>query len=579
MLTRRWCLFKLILCVVNVILVARLMQSQTDLLAVTGASKIFSKARGSPLLLADFFPSGATNRDEVGFQNEAPEVEKLPVARDVRAQEPWPDVERKAKPSEQLFETVHLMWCGKKILELRHYLSILSVFRVVQPLKIVMHYTDLPGTNMYHTWFTELVESLPILEMHQLPSGFSCESTNLLMTALHFLSQSGGVYIGENTILTRYPEDPERSPLWSACSNSSYPAEYTVMFARGALNTSEKERYLKSVPSSEKTCSMADSNQPTPTQRPECLTLDKTIFPRDFLNADTPFAEFARWLFYGRRAPNQVETEGAPIPRISHYVRFKTLNRRYRDELTFQHFLSVLSALYIGGFEHVYVHGDAEPVGPLWEELLKENVTFVEVVAPRTVYQREIRVTEHRSDVTRYLVLYKYGGAYQDWDVMWMQKVPESLLANPAVICTDWNTRGWPDLFNNGVMLTRPRSHWLHHFLATHRNFRDGHWSYNSLMMSYRTMELYPRTVYLDRRLQVICHQGQCHPTWLPGYAYGEGQLEPARVMREARAIHVTAPKPPSSLASLEATKGGQDLYASMAKFVLERSGRKHMLD
>nr|KAG5693861.1 hypothetical protein BaRGS_009917 [Batillaria attramentaria] len=186
----------------------------------------------------------------------------------------------------QMFETVHLLWCGKKILELRHYLSILSVFRVVQPLKIVMHYTDLPRTNGYHSWFREMNNSLPNLEMQLLPQGFSCDSKNMLMTALDFLSQSGGVYIGENTILSRFPEDAEQELFW-------------------------------------------------------------------------------------------------------------------------------------------------------------------------------------------YFILNKYGGAYQDWDVIWVQRVPDWLLTFPAILSRDWQTLGWPDNLNNGVMLTRPRSHWLHHFLATHRVFRD----------------------------------------------------------------------------------------------------------
>ncbi|KAK7479373.1 hypothetical protein BaRGS_00029365 [Batillaria attramentaria] len=528
----------------------------------------------------DVLPCEAVDGNDVGLQNGAPAAARLPVARDVRVHEPWPEVQRKVKNSAQMFETVHLLWCGKKILELRHYLSILSVFRVVQPLKIVMHYTDLPRTNGYHSWFREMNNSLPNLEMQLLPQGFSCDSKNMLMTALDFLSQSGGVYIGENTILSRFPEDAEQELFWSACSNASYPAEYTVMFASRAFNASKKETFLQSVLSRNKMCPKAESYNSTDMQRPECLILDKTIFPRDFWRADTPFAEFARWLFYGKRAAVCVEREGEPIPRISHYVRIYCANDTlYANEMAFAHFLSVLSALYIGGFERVYVHGDVEPEGPLWKELLKENVTFVKAIVPETVYQQNVNRTVHKSDLTRYFILNKYGGAYQDWDVIWVQRVPDWLLTFPAILSRDWQTLGWPDNLNNGVMLTRPRSHWLHHFLATHRVFRDSLWGYNSLMMSYRTVELYPRTIYIDDRLQVLCHRGHCHPVWMPGRNYGKGLGEPEVLLQDARAVHVTHPDPPPSLISLDDTRKGRDLYATMGRLVLERSGRRYMLE
>ena len=89
-------------------------------------------------------------------------------------------------------------------------------------------------------------------------------------------------------------------------------------------------------------------------------------------------------------------------------------------------------------------------------------------------------------------------------DVVWTQRVPDWLLAYPTVVAMDWAMRGhFPDTFNLGVLLSRPHAPWLRHFLESHRDFRDRDWAYNSLQMSYRTYELYPDTVYLDRHLQV----------------------------------------------------------------------------
>ena len=92
------------------------------------------------------------------------------------------------------------------------------------------------------------------------------------------------------------------------------------------------------------------------------------------------------------------------IPRIAHYVWLVSRNAMFGgNELQLTHFVSVLSALYVGGFRHVYVHGDREPAGALWEDLRKENVTFVRAARPETIFQTDVRNSgpEHLSDILR----------------------------------------------------------------------------------------------------------------------------------------------------------------------------------
>ena len=48
---------------------------------------------------------------------------------------------------------------------------------------------------------------------------------------------------------------------------------------------------------------------------------------------------------------------------------------------------SVLSALYVAGLNHVYVHGEAEPTGPWWRQLRTHNVTFLSAPAPTSPRQ------------------------------------------------------------------------------------------------------------------------------------------------------------------------------------------------
>ena len=55
----------------------------------------------------------------------------------------------------QVPRTVHYLWCGSKQFRFQHYLGLLSAIRLLQPLKIVFHYTHLPvvDTQWYNVWF------------------------------------------------------------------------------------------------------------------------------------------------------------------------------------------------------------------------------------------------------------------------------------------------------------------------------------------------------------------------------------------------------------------------------------------
>ena len=62
---------------------------------------------------------------------------------------------------------------------------------------------------------------------------------------------------------------------------------------------------------------------------------------------------------------------------------------------------SVMSALHVAFVQHVYVHGDVEPTGRWWTELRTENVTFVTLQTPETVFQQPVDRTAHASFIVR----------------------------------------------------------------------------------------------------------------------------------------------------------------------------------
>ncbi|XP_076435497.1 uncharacterized protein LOC143275346 [Babylonia areolata] len=539
----------------------------------------------------------------VSTMNVADDPEMLPLHRDLYFQESWPEVEWSYAEPTDVHHTVHYLWCGQKTFRFQHYLGVLSVLRVVQPLKIVFHYTHLPVLDRfwYHTWFLELKQSVASLELRELLTDQPCGSVGLLRDALSLLAQDGGgIFVGEGIVLSKNVDHLRFLSFWFAFADPKEDPTRGVVFVNTGFNENTLEDYVHAILVNGPACvSVGDYDRLEDAEENSalCVSVTEEVFPRDIRSADSPFAVLARWLYYGRRRPFSTYHSGMVdlIPRVAH---FTWMSGRYAAEggpavprsFTFAHFLSVLSALHVAGMEHVYVHGDVEPWGPWWNELRTQNVTYVRLDPPNTVFEQAIQVPAHVSDIVRYSVLYKYGGVYQDTDILWVNHLPDWLLGYPAVACPEWPRYGeWPDTLNLGLLLARRHSPFLRHFLATYRYFRDRDWNFNAVLMPYRTYEWYPDTLFLDQFLQAICSRGVCHPAWLDDNdndsdptTTNDNELSkenpPAFSLREVRAIHLRIPKVPESLSSPEALRSGSDMFADVGRFILRQAGRAELL-
>ncbi|XP_070202073.1 uncharacterized protein [Littorina saxatilis] len=482
---------------------------------------------------------------------------------------------------------VHYLWCAdaKKKFQFKDYLSLLSALHILRPLTLVLHYNYLPASDDYDSWFLTLKESLPNLQLKKLPDSYvSCGSEVMLDMMLGFLAPEGGVFLGQGVILTRAPAQFHTTPFSFHFAASAYKTQGVVFAKQGFKDRATRQHYLKKIVSAPATCVSEKSyNEANYQSDVVCLSYsDSILYPKDIMFSSTPFAELARWLFYGKRAPVKIQKDpNNLIPRITHFIKLKG-GGSYSNTLTFRQFLGVLSALYVGGFHHVYFHAEGTPEGRWWQELQKENVTWVKIARISSVYSNPVGNVAHVSDVLRFLTLYKYGGAYQDCDVLWLSRVNDSLLACPAVLSFDWVIRGrYPEQINNGVMLSHRHSEWMGLYLETFKDYRDRDWLYNSCFVTYKMFEKYPELVCLERRLQVICHLGICHPAWHENYRVSDKSRVPTPpfTFDDTNAIHVTQPKNIPSLSSPETLKKGDDFFGKIGRMILDKSGRMHLLD
>ncbi|KAK7101627.1 hypothetical protein V1264_019978 [Littorina saxatilis] len=441
--------------------------------------------------------------------------ETIPLFRHYSQHEAWSQLQPDYSLPGQAPTTVHYVWCSSGHFGFHHYLGVLSVLRLLQPVKLIFHHRRTPPLDklMYNTWFLELKQSVPNLVLRPMKnlSLVPCGSDlNSLRTILSFLQQDGGVYVSCNVIITRMPRDLNAQPLWAAVSKDNggrLDLGHGVFAANRGFDDSTKENFLRLLSSAATPTCVSQENYGSriADDKIHCVFLPDSppVYPKDIMHANSSFAELSRWLFYGKRSPMLPKRIPGSIPRISHFIWFNR-NEKSSTELQFYQFVTLLSVLYVGGFHHIYMHGNREFTGLWWEKLKGENITFVHMEIPETVFQQKVDNIEHKSDITRYYILYKYGGAYSDFEAMWTQRVPDWLLSYPTVANSDWVQNGvWPDNINNGVLLARPRSPWLRHMLAAQRYYVDNDFCFNSILMSYRTYERHPDQLYQYRHLQV----------------------------------------------------------------------------
>ena len=123
---------------------------------------------------------------------------------------------------------VYYVWCGRRWFEFQHYLSVMSVVRLLRPDNIVFCYDSEPVVDSwtYNTWYSEIADSYPFFRRHRLlddEPGCAGYSTPNMTFVQNLLTSTGGMYVNEHTILSRYPLDLRLKDLVVGFGSKSDP--------------------------------------------------------------------------------------------------------------------------------------------------------------------------------------------------------------------------------------------------------------------------------------------------------------------------------------------------------------------
>ena len=104
----------------------------------------------------------------------------------------------------------------------------------------------------------------------------------------------------------------------------------------------------------------------------------------------------------------------------------------------------------------------------------------------------------------RFNAIYRYGGAYQDFDCVWTNRVPDHLLEFPMVIAPAIGRVGnWPDGLAAGMFMARPGAPFLRQIIKNYRHYYRSVYLFNAIMLPYRSYEHYPDAIRVDPHFTV----------------------------------------------------------------------------
>ena len=472
---------------------------------------------------------------------------------------------------------VYYLWCEEKIFEFQHYLSVLSVARMISPQRIVFYYAHYPRHDLqfYHTWFEDMKKELPYIELADLGSRSdvcsSVERQRKYITEL--LEKQGGIYVHFNTIFLNFPLRYRQVIVTDSLSNG---IEGFLVARKGILytNTSIADVTRLQCHPAREYSKIVVEEESTKQNPVTCIIKKGPYFPRDAWYKSDVLSKTVNMLLYdSAKRPEPLPSNTSIIPNIGHVMWLGG------GEMNYLFYLNCLSQLYILKLDTLYIHGDMKLTGKYWDIIKQEkNVIFVQIVKPDLIFRNNIKVLNHMIDVYRIDTMTRYGGVYSDTDVIWIKPIPPHLREYDAVASYDWPQMYniYPDYIQIGVLLGKPGAPFWNFFLHSFKKFKDNMYGYNGLLRPYKIFERHPDLLYVYDRLQVMCWELRCHPTWYPNFRSKD--IDHRSYLdfnwREAHAFHWTYPTP-DELLSEDAMRLSNTMFAKIGKHVLTSAGRQ----
>ena len=416
--------------------------------------------------------------------------------------------------------TVHYVWCGTRSFEFKHYLSMKSVLKEVNPGLIIFHYDVMPVVDKwsYNIWFDELRKEFPCIFVRAAEQAEKICLQSQKPNPEYIKRQvtmHGGIYIHEQTMLLQFPSWLREVDFLKVIDDKT---GFGFLLAKKGLpnrmSSSNEATILKGKISLEQCISYKSLN--THNNMSLCINIESTLYPKDIWIRNDEFGRVTRKVFYGSPEIREAKPNyDSFIPNIAHMIWLGG------GQMDFLFYLSVLSLLHVAVVDNIYIHGDAPPSGPYWERVKHHpRLHHIFRQVPYTVFGSSVTDLSHVRDIWRVDIMIKYGGIYVDTDAVFVKPLDPFVRSFDAVASYDWKrwSHPFPDTINFGVMAGKKNATYFHHLQKSMEMFGDEDFSWSMLHQPYKVLEKYPNLIRIEPRFQVICYHLKCHPTWHPQY-------------------------------------------------------------
>lgn len=408
--------------------------------------------------------------------------------------------------------TVHYVWCHNGHFEYKHYLSLLSIAKILQPDQIIFHFLEMPLSDRkgYLTWFEDIQREVPMLSLKQLKDHKHCDKFFKGVHKNEDFSYTGGIFIMGDIILANLSRE-----VFYHLNNNLDMNVYNVCNTNSVVSCAQQNRIstqLFLVPEAEQyNLSAVDKRillhcpslmHVTKPSEHFCIHTSQHLVPYEIWHQNTSFHNFARQIVYNTQTVLVPFSEtNIPMKKIVHILNL------YGTSVDHLCLLSIKSAFIRGAVDHVFLHTHKFVKDPLWHEL-RQNYSVSYVHAP------ELDSSQHSKVLYGMHTLAQYGGMIMTCNIIF-QKHSGFLFDYPAVATVQKSKNRLAHLLDFGIFFAKTDSLFLKMLIPVLKQLDDTSSPLDAGAIGYHVYEQYPSALYLETNLfeHQICNKDVCHST------------------------------------------------------------------
>ncbi|XP_041366970.1 uncharacterized protein LOC121381692 [Gigantopelta aegis] len=181
------------------------------------------------------------------------------------------------------------------------------------------------------------------------------------------------------------------------------------------------------------------------------------------------------------------------IPSLVHFTWY---GGKQKNHFRFHHMLAILAGHKFVRPARIFLWIDMVPEGNYFAEIRQKvpELYLIHRETPKQIYGRQIKVSEHHTDIVRLEAVLEYGGIYLDLDAMVVK--PLDPLLNYEVVMGYEHENG----LCNGVIIAVAWADFLKIWHMEYKSFHDAQWAEHSVHLPAKLAKKHRNLIHTEER-------------------------------------------------------------------------------